>query len=168
MPVLISDGGASAGAHSIYLKGGTTLWDFHTFSSSGDLSLDRWVSGAFADRPIYVSNATGLVTFADGISSNSSSNAITGGSINNASIGATTPSTGAFTTLSASTSNPSLNYLATGTGAVARSYASKFGDVVSAVDFGADPTGTVSSTAAIQAAINAVTASGGTVFLPIG
>ncbi|HGF4015937.1 hypothetical protein [Burkholderia cenocepacia] len=97
--LLISDGGASAGAHSIYLKGGTTLWDFHTFSLSGDLSLDRWVSGAFADSPIYVSNSTGLVTFADGISSNSSSNAITGGSINNAAIGNVTPSTAVVTSL---------------------------------------------------------------------
>ncbi|KGC03165.1 pectate lyase superfamily protein [Burkholderia multivorans] len=83
-------------------------------------------------------------------------------------IGSGTANSGAFTSLSASTSNPSFNYLASGSGAVARSYASKFGDVVSATDFGADPTGTVSSTAAIQAAINAVTAKGGTVFLPIG
>ncbi|MDN8032666.1 glycosyl hydrolase family 28-related protein, partial [Burkholderia multivorans] len=102
---------------------------------------------------------------------NSSINAATLGGATFASpgpIGSGTASSGAFTTLSASTSNPSLNYLATGTGAVARSYASKFGDVVSAIDFGADPTGTVSSTAAIQAAIDAVTAKGGTVFLPIG
>ncbi|MBR8434835.1 hypothetical protein KDW37_29150 [Burkholderia cenocepacia] len=111
----------------------------------------------------FSSNFTNAATF-DNVTGSSSFS----GGINSSAIGNITPSTGAFTTLSASTSNPSLSYLATGTGTVARSYASKFGDVVSAVDFGADPTGTVSSTAAIQAAINAVTASGGTVFLPIG
>lgn len=166
---LVLNDAAGTGFPALFFnKAGANSWAFANNSSTGLFGLNRYVSGTLVDVPITVSNSTGLVTFADGISSNSSSNAITGGSINNATIGATTPSTGAFTTLSASTSNPSLNYLATGTGAVARSYASKFGDVVSAVDFGADPTGTVSSTAAIQAAINAVTAKGGTVFLPIG
>lgn len=80
--------------------------------------------------------------------------AITGGTINGASIGATTPSTGAFTALSAITANPSLLYQAAGTGAVARSFSAKFGDSVSVLDYGADPTGVADSTAAIQAAIN--------------
>ena len=116
------------------------------------------------------SNALNYTTN-NGIGCNSSINAATLGGATFATpgpIGSTTPSTGAFTTLSASTSNPSLNFLANGTGAVARGYASKFGDVVSAIDFGADPTGSADSTASIQAAINAVTASGGTVVLPIG
>lgn len=145
---------------SLTSPGGNGYIDFHSSGNSNDYDTRLISSGGTA-------TGTGTLSFV-GANFVIPSVSITGGSINNASIGATTPSTGAFTTLSASTSNPSLNYLATGTGAVARSYASKFGDVVSAVDFGADPTGTVSSTAAIQAAINAVTAKGGTVFLPIG
>ncbi|NBI44987.1 glycosyl hydrolase family 28-related protein [Burkholderia sp. ISTR5] len=90
------------------------------------------------------------------------------GGINNTPIGNVTPSTGAFTTLSASSNNPSFKYLATGTGATARTYASKFGDVVSVTDFGADPSGSVDSTAAINNAIGAVTSTGGTVYLPGG
>ncbi len=160
---------AGAGFPAIFFnKTGSNVWAFANNSSTGLFGLNRYVSGTLVDVPITVSNSTGLVTFADGISSNSSSNAITGGAINNATIGATTPSTGAFTTLSASTSNPSLNYLATGTGAVARSYASKFGDIVSVTDFGADPTGTADSTTAINNAIAAVTPLGGTVYLPGG
>ncbi|WP_321921704.1 beta strand repeat-containing protein [Burkholderia sp. BCC1998] len=110
-------------------------------------------------------------TSGSGFSCNASINAATLGGATFAApgpIGSTTPGTGAFTTLSASTSNPSLNFLATGTGAVARSYASKFGDIVSAVDFGADPTGAADSTTAINNAITAVSSAGGTVYLPNG
>jgi len=76
-------------------------------------------------------------------------------------------SSGAFTTLSASTTNPSLTFTASGSGSVARSYASKMGDVVNAVDFGADPTGTNDSEAAAALAIAALP-SGGTVDFPKG
>lgn len=92
-----------------YQNNGTATWAMWAGSgASGNWSLQRFVSGSPVDNPISASNSTGLVTFADGISSNSSSNAITGGAINNASVGATTPSTGAFTTLS-STSAPTLS-----------------------------------------------------------
>lgn len=85
-------------------------------------------------------------------------------------IGSTTASTGAFTTLSASASNPSFNYLGSGTGATARTYASKFGDTVSVIDFGADKTGVADSTSAIQSAITYALSltNGGTVYLPTG
>lgn len=83
-------------------------------------------------------------------------------------IGNITANTGNFTALQATTSNPALNYLASGTGAVARSYASKFGDELNVKDFGATGNGSTDDTAAEQAAITAACVSGGTVYWPPG
>lgn len=47
-------------------------------------------------------------------------------------------------------------------------YAMINGAFVNAVDFGADPSGNTDSTAAIQAALNSLSAAGGTVYLPVG
>lgn len=55
----------------------------------------------------------------------------------------------------------------TGEAAVARTLANRFSDVVNVLDFGADPTGTISSQIAIQNAISAAS-NGGTVFFPEG
>lgn len=57
-----------------------------------------------------------------------------------------------------------LQYLEGGTGAVARTYLSKFKDVVSVTDFGADPTDTADSTTAFNNALAASTY----VFVPAG
>lgn len=92
---------SGANYSQIYFQNSASnVWNIQR-SPSNVLNIGRFVSGTFSDNPISISNSTGLVTFADGISSNSSSNALTGGAINNASIGASTASTGAFTTLSA-------------------------------------------------------------------
>lgn len=81
----------------------------------------------------------------------------------------TTPGPGVFTSLSASTTNPSLTFTATGSGAVARFYASKLGDIVSVKDFGATGNGMADDTNAEIAAINAVCAAGGgEVYYPSG
>jgi hypothetical protein len=63
-----------------------------------------------------------------------------------------------------STSADLVTYTPAGSGAVARSAASKFGDVVSVKDFGAVGNGVADDTAAFQAAINASS----TVFVPAG
>jgi hypothetical protein len=67
-----------------------------------------------------------------------------------------------------------INYVQGSTGSVQRTVASKLADSVSVLDFGADPTGTNDSTAAIQAAINYAASnvsgyvSGGRVIIPKG
>jgi len=74
------------------------------------------------------------------------------------------------------TSEASINQIASsivpytqgGTGSVARTVQSKLQESVSVLDFGADPTGVASSTAAIVAAITALSTSGGVVFFPAG
>lgn len=93
-------------------------------------------------------------------------------------IGSGSPSTGAFTSLSSTTSNPSLNYLSPGTGASTRSYASKFEDTISVMDFLSAAqiadvrtnAQTLDSTTAIQAAINYAESlpTGGKIYFPPG
>lgn len=69
-------------------------------------------------------------------------------------IGSTTPGTGAFTTLSASTANPSLTYQSSATGSVARTYQSKLADITNLRDFsGIDCTGVTDSSTAINNAL---------------
>lgn len=91
-------------------------------------------------------------------------NAGTGGFTN------TTANSATITSLTVNNSNPSINYLRSATGAVARSYLSKMSDTVSILDFGADPTGVADSTSAIQSAITYVLSlpNGGSVYMPTG
>jgi hypothetical protein len=65
-------------------------------------------------------------------------------------------------------SSENISYLPAGTGAVATNVQSKLRESVSVLDFGADPTGVVDSTSAIQNAINSFGASGGVVVVPCG
>lgn len=90
----INDTSGTNQAALTFQKSGTTQWYLTNTSSSGLFGLNRVVGGSYVDSPITVSNSTGVVTMVDGLTS--------AGGINSTAIGATTPSTGAFTTLSAS------------------------------------------------------------------
>lgn len=61
-----------------------------------------------------------------------------------------------------------ITFLQAGTGAVARTVQAKLRDVVSVKDFGAVGDGVTDDSAAIRAAVAAVTATGGSVYLPAG
>ena len=62
-----------------------------------------------------------------------------------------------------------VGYLPSGTGAVPRTVQAKLRECLSVLDFGADPTGSTDSTAAINAAITAANAAGGgKVYFPAG
>lgn len=100
--VILNDGSGTNYGDIRYQSNGTLTWALRGNSNAGAWTINRYNSGSLIDSPISISNSTGLVTFGDGIVSNSSSNAITGGTINNTTIGATTASAGTFTTLSVS------------------------------------------------------------------
>ena len=73
-----------------------------------------------------------------------------------------------MTTASYNLSQLGSQYNQGGTGAVARTTASKLQESVSVLDFGADPTGSTDSTAFMQAAINACVTSGAALYIPTG
>ena len=57
-----------------------------------------------------------------------------------------------------------VGFIQSGTGSIARTSQDKMREQVSVLDFGADPTGAVDSTTAVQAAINSLSAGGAVVF----
>lgn len=86
---LIINDTSGANKTTIFLKNnGTTVWDITHASSGAAFALDRYNGGVYADSPIVVSNSTGVVQMQDGIAGTP--------------VGAAGASTGAFTTLSAS------------------------------------------------------------------
>ena len=70
--------------------------------------------------------------------------------------------------LSASGGSNNIGFLQNGTGAVARTVQSKARDVVSVLDFGADPTGASDSSTAIQTANSSAVATGSVLAFPSG
>lgn len=74
----------------------------------------------------------------------------------------------AGTDLAASYGAAMVGFQQSGTGAVARTIASKLGDIVSVKDFGAAGDNVTDDTAAIQAAIDAVYLTGGCIYFPAG
>jgi hypothetical protein len=70
--------------------------------------------------------------------------------------------------LAASSGSSLVGHIATGTGATARTIQAKLRDTVSVKDFGAVGDGTTNDTAAIQAAIDALSPLGGTLYFPKG
>ncbi len=61
-----------------------------------------------------------------------------------------------------------VSFIQPATGAVRRTSQSKMSDLVSVIDFGADPTGSTNSSVAVQNAINYVQALGGNILFPKG
>lgn len=94
--IFVNDPAGASHANYYLQNTASNTWGIRSVStSSNTFQINRYVSGTYTDTPISISNSTGIVTMPDGAY-------ITGGSHNNAPIGNVTPSTGAFTTLSAS------------------------------------------------------------------
>lgn len=70
--------------------------------------------------------------------------------------------------LTVTTPNPSIQYLGSSTGSVSRTQSGKLGDTLSLLDFGADPTDTVSSSTAFSNWFSAVLLTGKAGYIPAG
>jgi hypothetical protein len=92
-------------------------------------------------------------------------NAIVGTTFNGQTITGPLVDTGV---LAATTGSELVGYQQLGTGAVARTVAEKLDDIVSVKDFGAVGDGVVDDTAAIQASLNALATTGGSILVPPG
>jgi hypothetical protein len=86
-----SNGGSSANIN--FKSQGIPQWEIRSVAFNA-FFLDRFVGGVFVNSPISVDQTSGTV--------NLSQVSITGGSINGTTVGAATPSSGAFTTVTAS------------------------------------------------------------------
>lgn len=73
----LNDTSSSGQPQIVFQKSATTEWNVQLDSTSLSFRLGRFPSGVFADYPLSVANATGLVTFADGITANGT-NSISG------------------------------------------------------------------------------------------
>lgn len=147
---------------------GGTYWQVQPTTSA--FPVCRYSAGTLVDCPFSLSNSSGLLTLLDGLAV---TGAVSGTGFSNylaspPAIGGTTPGAGSFTSLSASTANPSLLYNQGGTGAVNRTYAAKFGEVLSVMDFGALCNGSNDDTSSIQAAITYGETVDATVTFPVG
>ncbi|WP_240201993.1 glycoside hydrolase family 55 protein [Burkholderia sp. LMG 13014] len=110
--------------------------------------------------PAYAQFVPGQLLTATQLNAALQTASIQNGAINGATIGNSRPSSGAFTSLAASTSNPSLLFNLGGVGASDRALQAILQEQkISVIAFGADPTGTRPSATAIQNAVNFACAS---------
>ncbi|MFM0306288.1 hypothetical protein P0D71_00640 [Paraburkholderia sp. RL17-383-BIF-A] len=117
----LNDAGGTGFPVFFFNKAGTNVWALTNASSTGTLTLNRYVSGTLTDSPISVSNSTGAVTMSDGITNSpisgstgsfttlAASGAVSGAGFNNLfasppNIGLVAPAAGKFTTLQATSS----------------------------------------------------------------
>ena len=71
-PTVILNDTSSIGTPAIlWESNGSNRWYLNGDNTNGVWVLNRYVSGSFQDKPLSISNATGLVSFVDGISLNS-------------------------------------------------------------------------------------------------
>jgi hypothetical protein len=118
--------------------------------------------------PSWGSPASGTITNNTTPISGGTAGAVLANSANT--VGQILPGTSGNVLLSNGTawSSGVLQYTATGTGAAARTYPSKLGDIVSVLDYNCPTDGTTDCTAAFNAAITSLGALGGTVIVPPG
>lgn len=64
--VAVNDSSSSSGASFQLNSGGAAVWEVKK-SSGSTLNIGRYVSGAYVDNPVSISNSTGVVTLADGL-----------------------------------------------------------------------------------------------------
>ncbi|MGK8202899.1 hypothetical protein ACRS8P_29245 [Burkholderia cenocepacia] len=100
----INDSSGTGSAYIVYQDNAATAWRLLSNSSTGNFSLDRYVSGSFADSPIQVTGSTGAITMPDALTVNGT---ISGTGFSNylaspPAIGGTAANVGTFTTANAS------------------------------------------------------------------
>jgi hypothetical protein len=159
--VVVNDTSGTGTPRFIWNNNGTNVWALVTQNnSSGTLALFRYVSGVNTDQPISVSNSTGAVTMADGITGSpisgstgsfttlSASSTVSGTGFSSylaapPAIGGTTPAAGSFTTLSATGAiTPSQTAGIVGTTTNNSANAGSVGEVIcSLVTSGGSPSG---------------------------
>lgn len=122
------------------------------------LTVTAYADGPFIPGQVLTANQ---LNSALATKTNNTSAAITGGTINGATVGITTPAAGKFTTLTVNTANPAINYQSSATGSTPRGLANKLGDEVNLLDFaGCDATGVTDSSTCVQNAVNSLTGGG--------
>ncbi|MEB2545187.1 hypothetical protein [Burkholderia cenocepacia] len=68
--IAFNDTSGTGKSQALFESNGTVQWAIDNISSSGKFGVDRYVSGSYVDTPFAISNSTGVVTFADGITAN--------------------------------------------------------------------------------------------------
>lgn len=83
----LNDTSASNKAQTLFQKNGTTAWALSNSSTANTLAIDRFVSGAYVDSPIQVSNSTGAVTITNGLVASQTAGIVGTTTSNNANAG---------------------------------------------------------------------------------
>lgn len=140
----LNDTSGTSKASLLFNKNGVTAWGWGNSSTPNALAVDRYVSGSYADSPISVANATGIVTMSDGVAGTPISG-----------------STGSFTTLSA-----------TGTVTVPSGTTFNQPNIVGVTSATAAPAGSIgednSTSTAAASASNGITQNATSLSLPAG
>jgi len=152
-------GGGSTGGFQWCQWNGTTCANTATLTSTGSFSTTGGINGTGIGGATPSTGAFTTLSASSTVSGTGFSNYLA----SPPAIGGTAAAAGSFTALSASTANPNLLYNQGGTGAVNRSYQSKFQESLSVKDFGATGNGSTDDTSSIQAAVNAACSAGGAV-----